>query len=69
MRATERSLPAGDFKVRFFQDMLQTDRLPGLLLMMRVAYDGDMYLSLPGGWKGLDWLVSLLFLCLLCLSA
>jgi hypothetical protein len=69
VRAKERSLPAGDFKARFFQDMLQTNGLPGFLLAMRVSYDGDMYPSLPGGWKGLDWLVSLLFLCLLCLSA
>jgi hypothetical protein len=65
VRATERVLPAGDFKARFFQDMLQTGGLPGFLLMMRVAYDGDMYPSLPGGWKGLDWLVSLLFFYLL----
>lgn len=28
-------------------------------MMMRVAYDGDMYPSLPGGFKFLDWLVSL----------
>ena len=28
-------------------------------MTMRVAYDGDMYPSLPGGFKSLDWLVSL----------
>lgn len=28
-------------------------------MTMRVAYDGDMYPSLPGGFKFLDWLVSL----------
>lgn len=59
VRATERTKTAGDFKARFFQDLLQGGSLPGLFMMMRVSYDGDMYPSLPGGFKSLDWLVSL----------
>jgi len=33
--------------------------MPGFLFLMRVFYDGDTIPSLPGGWKGLDWLVNL----------
>jgi len=54
VRATERTVPAGDFKARFFQDMLQSGSMPGFFLAMRVAYDWDMYPSLPGGFKTLD---------------
>lgn len=56
VRATERTKTAGDFKARFFQDLLQGGSLPGFLMTMRVSYDGDMYPSLPGGFKSLDWL-------------
>jgi len=48
----ERNLPAGEYKARFFHDMLQTGKMPGLLMMARCSYDGDMYISL--GWKPLD---------------
>lgn len=32
--------------------------LPGFWLTMRVFYDGDCYLALPGGVKSIDWAVS-----------
>jgi hypothetical protein len=57
VKFTERTKPAGDFKARFFQDFFQTGSLPGFLMVMRVAYDGDMYPSL--GFKMLDYLVRL----------
>jgi hypothetical protein len=51
-------MPAGTFKALFFQDMFQDGKgLPGFLLAMRASYDGDMYASLPGGFKTLDYLV------------
>ncbi|MCJ1401130.1 hypothetical protein MMC11_004342 [Xylographa trunciseda] len=57
VRATERTVPAGTFKALFFQDMFQDGKgLPGFLLAMRASYDGDMYTSLPGGFKTLDYL-------------
>lgn len=57
MVGTERTVPGGDSKARFFQDMLQTSVMPGFLMAMRVFYDGDIYVALPGGFKTLDWLV------------
>ncbi|KUJ14515.1 uncharacterized protein LY89DRAFT_736548 [Mollisia scopiformis] len=56
VRFTERTQPAGTFKATFFQDLLQLQRLPGFLLIMRVFYDGDTYPSLPGGFKTLDYI-------------
>jgi len=31
--------------------------MPGFLLFMQVAYDGDTYIALPGGIKSIDWIV------------
>ena len=33
--------------------------MPGFLGIMRVFYDNDTYVALPGGFKTLDYLVSL----------
>ncbi|KAH6718839.1 hypothetical protein BKA61DRAFT_712824 [Leptodontidium sp. MPI-SDFR-AT-0119] len=54
VRFTERTQPAGSFKALFFQDMFQQGS-PGFLLAMRVFYDGDTFVSLPGGFKVLDY--------------
>jgi len=51
----EKTIPAGDFKARFFQDMLQNGN-PSFLLAMRSFYDSGGYVSLPGNIKLLDWL-------------
>jgi len=56
VRFTERTKPAGTFKAYFFQDMFQSSSMPGFLLAMRVFYDWDTYISLPGGFKALDYL-------------
>ena len=56
----ESTQPAGTFKALFFQDMFQLSAAPSFLMVMRVFYDGDTYVSLPGGFKMLDYLVSLL---------
>ncbi|KAH7329903.1 hypothetical protein BKA65DRAFT_480081 [Rhexocercosporidium sp. MPI-PUGE-AT-0058] len=53
-RFTERTQPAGSFKALFFQDMFQQGE-PGFLMAMRVFYDGDTFVSLPGGFKMLDY--------------
>ncbi|KAL5314151.1 hypothetical protein ACEPPN_018575 [Leptodophora sp. 'Broadleaf-Isolate-01'] len=50
----KRTQPAGSFKALFFQDMFQQGS-PGFLLAMRVFYDGDTFVSLPGGFKVLDY--------------
>lgn len=58
LRVTERTIPAGTFKALFFQDMFQDGNgAPGFLLAMRASFDGDMYPSLPGGIRFLDYLV------------
>jgi hypothetical protein len=57
MRLTERNIPSGTFKLRFFQDMFR-DGPPGFLLAMRASYDADGYPSLPGGFKAVDYVVS-----------
>ena len=57
VRFTERTQPAGTFKAHFFQDLFQSPSMPGFLMAMRVFYDSDTYVSLPGGFKTLDYLV------------
>ncbi|RFU34708.1 hypothetical protein B7463_g1637, partial [Scytalidium lignicola] len=46
----EKTVPSGDYKALFFQDMFQAGT-PGLLMALRVFYDGDTYISLPGNVK------------------
>lgn len=58
VRFTERTQPAGTFKAHFFQDLFQAGP-PGFLMVMRVFYDGDTFVSLPGGFKIVDYLVRL----------
>ena len=57
-RFTERTKPSGTFKAHFFQDLFQQGS-PGFLMAMRVFYDGDTFVSLPGGFKTLDYVVRL----------
>jgi hypothetical protein len=54
---SEKTVPSGDFKAMFFQDLFQAGS-PGMLLAFRVFSDHDTWISLPGGLKSLDWLVS-----------
>ncbi|KAG4419648.1 hypothetical protein IFR04_007245 [Cadophora malorum] len=53
-RFTERTKPSGTFKAHFFQDLFQQGS-PGFLMAMRAFYDGDTFVSLPGGFKTLDY--------------
>jgi len=57
MRVTERTVPSGTFKVRFFQDMFRNGQ-PGFFLAMRASYDADGYPCFPGGIKAVDYVVS-----------
>lgn len=54
---TEKTVPSGNFKALFFQDMFQAG-YPGLLMALRAFYDGDTYVALPGNIKILDQIVS-----------
>lgn len=52
---TEKTMPVGDFKEKFFGELLSSeDGTPNLWTVMRSFYEGDTFLALPGGWKGLD---------------
>jgi hypothetical protein len=53
----ESTRPSGTFKAHFFQDLFQSSASPGFLLAMRVFYDGDTYVSLPGKFWVLDYVV------------
>ncbi|RDW91605.1 hypothetical protein BP5796_02770 [Coleophoma crateriformis] len=53
VRVTERTIPAGEFKALFFQDMFQAGS-PSILTVFRASYDGDGYISLPGNIQLLD---------------
>jgi hypothetical protein len=55
---TEKTVPSGDYKALFFQDLFQAGS-PGVLMAFRAFYDGDTWVALPGGFKWLDQLVSL----------
>lgn len=57
---SEKTVPCGDHKALFFQDLFQAGT-PGLLHAFRAFYDGDTYVSLPGGWKVLDVIVSMTY--------
>ena len=57
-RFIERTVPTGTFKALFFQDLFQRPGIPSFLMVMRAFYDGDAFVSLPGGFKWLDYLVS-----------
>ncbi|KAF2115651.1 hypothetical protein BDV96DRAFT_574242 [Lophiotrema nucula] len=57
---TEKNIPSGDFKARFFQDLFQAGT-PGLLLAFRAFYDGDTYIAVPGGFKVVDQIVTSFF--------
>lgn len=54
---TEKTVPSGDYKALFFQDIFQAGS-PGLLMALRAFYDGDTYIALPGNIKILDQIVS-----------
>lgn len=43
--------------MRFFNDLLDNGS-PGFLHTLRVFYDGDTYISLPGNFKFVDQIVS-----------
>jgi hypothetical protein len=60
VRFTERTQPSGTFKAHFFQDLFQNG-MPSFPLAMRVFYDGDTFVALPGGFKWLDYAVRELF--------
>ncbi|KAH8812719.1 hypothetical protein F5884DRAFT_315683 [Xylogone sp. PMI_703] len=49
----EKNAPPGEYKALFFQDMFQASS-PGLLMALRVFYEGDTYIALPGNIKILD---------------
>ena len=53
----ESTVPSGDFKAMFFQDLFQSGR-PSPLLAFRVFYENDTWIALPGGFKWLDVFVS-----------
>ncbi|TVY53524.1 hypothetical protein LCER1_G006698 [Lachnellula cervina] len=55
VRFTERTVPTGTFKALFFQDLFQRPEIPSFLMVMRVSYDWDVFPSLPGGFKWLDY--------------
>ncbi len=61
MRFTERTVPTGTFKALFFQDLFRspTPAMPSFLMVMRVFYDGDTFVALPGGFKAVDYAVRL----------
>jgi hypothetical protein len=59
VRFTERTQPSGTFKAHFFQDLFQNGP-PSIPRVMRVFYDGDTFVALPGGFKWLDYLVCVL---------
>ncbi|RQM07754.1 hypothetical protein DH86_00003032, partial [Scytalidium sp. 3C] len=49
----EKTVPSGEYKALFFQDMFQAG-MPGHLMALRVFYDGDTYIALPGHIKILE---------------
>ena len=49
----ESTNPAGDFKAVFFENLLDDGTL-NMVSMLRACYDGDTYLSLPGGLQWMD---------------
>lgn len=52
---TEKTDPVGDFKEAFFKGVMGTaDGKPNLLSVMRSFYEGDCFISLPGGFKAVD---------------
>lgn len=53
----EKTIPPGEFKALFFQDLHQNGE-PSFLLVMRAFYDGNSYPALPGNIKLVDKLVS-----------
>ncbi|RDW60661.1 hypothetical protein BP6252_12044 [Coleophoma cylindrospora] len=53
VRVTEKTIPAGEFKALFFQDMFQAGS-PGVFKVFRASYDGDGYISLPGNIQLVD---------------
>ncbi|KAH8821367.1 hypothetical protein F5884DRAFT_767545 [Xylogone sp. PMI_703] len=56
----EKTVPSGEYKAFFFQDMFQAGT-PGLLMALRVFYDGDTYVALPGNIKLLDQVFMTIF--------
>lgn len=56
----ESTRPSGDFKALFFQDMFQLSTMPSFPLALRVFSDWDTYISLPGGFKLLEyWFITI----------
>lgn len=53
----EKTVPAGEFKALFFQDVFRNGT-PNFFMAMRAFYDGHSYAALPGNLKILDRLVS-----------
>jgi mannose-6-phosphate isomerase-like protein (cupin superfamily) len=56
----EKTVPSGEYKALFFQDLFQAGT-PGPLMALRAFYDGDMYIALPGNFKLLEQVVSFFF--------
>lgn len=54
---TERTDPAGEFKEKFFNDLLEHGS-PTFATAMRSFYDGDTYVACPGGIKLVDEVVT-----------
>lgn len=50
---TERTDPVGEFKMDFFEDLLDTGEID-MLRAFRAFYQGDTYIALPGNFRLLD---------------
>jgi mannose-6-phosphate isomerase-like protein (cupin superfamily) len=55
---SERTNPTGDFKMDFFEDLLDTGKID-MLGALRAFYNGDTYIALPFGIKAIDQVVTL----------